>query len=758
MGLRARMGTVALAGSALLASTLGAVAPVSADTPGTTGSITCAVTAPGTPVVTLMDTPVSGNVTCTHNPLPGQIALPVAYTLVPYVADATGPFNGKLAFDPASGNFLYTPGFYPPDPLRDGKQDKLPEFSGPDSFTVSATATDGAQTTFEVPIQIQSLPRSCKADFAPTTRTMFNDPSGSEAKQYQMLRYLIDMIDCTPALNPDGTQASIKFSFYSLTYAPVQSALTAAAGRGVSVQALTNSHSDKYSSWRELSRTLGTDSTAANFATTCWQGCMTPRTPPTEGGPTSWYAADATTLTSNTVVFTDRSRPGSQAISTWRYDFGDGTFADGPGPHVKTYQIPGTYKTSLTVTDLAGLTHTTVGEKTLPDNLEPMYPSLHSKIYLFSTVGQGANARQWVSAYSSGNPTYQQSRKGFNNLNIAVGDKALHDIFSTYFADLVKGSRGELITTNYFRTFSSPGNPATGARPTTVHFAPQMSGDINRDILKSIKCWSGPKGKRKRTDIKVSMFVLTRRGVASDLWRLAMQKGCNVEIVYTQMSQRVKGPNGKWLENEDGEEMGYGSADCLSTPPTKVIVTKASKGKPAKRKVVKNDLNGPDGACSGGSLRGSVPVTSTGVWLNRKSPYGGGRLTVRMACPVQPKYDTVKKTWAVLCIRNDIFTHHKLLLVNGFVRGKAQKYVMTGSANWSSPGLRASDEVITEIQDAGTLYDQYKANHEYLKKVVTRNSIKAKKKKSAQTFMLQLSGSQQLDVRGMTDEQLAGQG
>ena len=79
-------------------------------------------------------------------------------------------------------------------------------------------------------------------------------------------------------------------------------------------------------------------------------------------------------------------------------------------------------------------------------------------------------------------------------------------------------------------------------------------------------------------------------------------------------------------------------------------------------------------------------MTSTGVWLNRKSPYGGGRLTVRMACPVQPKYDTVKKTWAVLCIRNDIFTHQKALLVNGFVRGAVQKYVMTGSANWSSPG------------------------------------------------------------------------
>ena len=750
VGLRARLTAVAVTGAALVASTLGSVTPASADTVGSTGTITCAVTAPGSPVVTLMDTPVGGTVTCTHS-VPGT---PVSYSVAPFVIDATGPFNGKLAFDNATGNFLYTPGFYPPDPLNGGKQDKLPEFSGPDSFTVIATSPDGAQAFFDVPIQIQGLPRSCNPAFVPETRTMFNDPSGSETEQYRMLRYLIELIDCTPPLNPDGSQASIKFSFYSLTYAPVQAALTAAAQRGVSVRALTNSHSDKYSSWRELSRTLGADTNAGNFATTCWQGCLTPRNPAVPGGPTSWYGADATTLTSNTVIYSDRSHPGLQPIVAWHYDFGDGTVADGPGPHAKTYAVPGTYKTSLTVTDAAGLTHTTTGEKTLPDNMEPMYPSLHSKIYLFSTVGQGANTRQWVSAYSSGNPTYQQSRKGFNNLNIAVGDKPLHDIFTTYFADLVKGSRGELMTPNYFRTFATPGNPATGARPTTVHLGPQTSGDINREILRSIQCKYRVGKKWKRTDVRVSMFVLTRRGVASDLWRLAMQQGCNVEIVYTQMSQRLMGPNGQWLENEDGEEMGFGSADCLSTPPSKVIVTKASKGKPAKRRVVKNSV----GDCSGGSLRGAVPVTSTGVWLNRKSPYGGGRLTVRMACPVQPKYDTVKKTWAVLCIRNDIFTHQKTLLVNGFVRGAVQKYVMTGSSNWSSPGLRASDEVITEIQNAGSLYDQYKANGEYLKKVVTRNSAKKTKNKSAQTYMLQLSGSQQLDVRGMTDEQLAGQG
>ena len=127
--------------------------------------------------------------------------------------------------------------------------------------------------------------------------------------------------------------------------------------------------------------------------------------------------------------------------------------------------------------------------KTLPDNEEPDYPSMHAKIYLFSTVGTGAQQRQWVSGYSSGNPTYYQSRKGFNNLNIAVADKGLYDIFNRYMGDLVQASRGELFSANYFRTFDTPGNAASRAPATTVHFGPQtVDGDINRDILKSIQC------------------------------------------------------------------------------------------------------------------------------------------------------------------------------------------------------------------------------------------------------------------------------
>ncbi len=765
MGPRIRFVVSLVTGAALVGGVLGGVPASAEDAPAPVEpvsqpatetppppppppTVTCAVTAPGNPVVTLMDTPVGGNVSCVHS---GGLA--VAMRVAPLdIPGGFGPEVGRLAFDPATGNFRYEPGFYPPTSTTG--TGKLPEYTGSDHFTIIGEA-GGVAGSVQVNISIKAPPRSCDAGFVPKTRTMFNDPAGSRTEQFQMLRYLIDMIDCVPAANPDGTQATIRVSFYSMTYAPFQAALSRAAARGVSVKALTNSHADKYDSWVELAKDLGPDTHAVNFATTCWAGCLTPRSPAPVGGPTAWYAAKAASKTSNVVTFGDRSIPGAAPIVRWQWDFGNGSAAEGPGPHVVDYGIAGTYKTSLTVTDSAGLTHTIKQDKTLPDILEPMYPSMHSKIYLLSTVGQGANARRWVSAYSSGNPTYYQSLKGFNNLNVAVGDKTLYDLFMGYEEDLLKGSRGEILTPNYYRSAFTPGNPATGAEPTTVHFMPRRSGDVNVEILKSVKCRYRKGKKLKRTTIRVSMFVFTRKAVAAQLWKLAMRKGCNVEIVYTQMSQRLKGADGKWLTNEDGEPTGYGAADCLATPPTKVVVKKATRGRPARRVVRKNNLRGPDGYCSGGALRGYVPVTSTGVWLNRKSPYKGGRLKVRMSCPVKPKYDPVKKIWSVDCIRKDIFTHHKVMLVKGYIRGKAQKYVMTGSANWSSPGLRSSDELITEIQSASALYKQYMRNYRYLKKVVARNSIK--KRKKTKTFLLNLSSTQQLDVSGMSREDLRGQ-
>lgn len=746
MGFATRLSVVTVTATGLVLGMVGSLPAVGLPA-ATDASISCSITAPGSPVETLMDTPVSGKVTCVHTG-----GMPVTYSVQPFVIDKYGPLVGKLTLDKSTGDFRYSPGWYPPD--EQGNVERLPEYTGTDSFTVNARADDGAKGSIKVPIRIVSPPRPCDTTFSPKTRTMFNNPSGSPKKQYRMMRYLLKMIDCTPAKNPDGSQATIKFSFFSLSYAPVQAALSAAADRGVAVQAITNSHADKYGSWQELAKDLGGDSTKASFATTCWQGCITPRRAPVPGGPTAWYSADSTTLTSKTVVFSDRSIPGDHDIVSWKYDFGDGTSATGPGPHVKKYAKIGNYSTKLTVTDSAGVKHTTLGNKTLPDNKEKEYPSLHAKIYLFSTVGTGVKQKRWVSAYSSGNPTYYQSRKGFNNINISVGDKPLHTAFANYMRDLVKASRGEFFSSDYFRTVKTSGVTSSGSPATTIHFGPQVDKDedINRDIINTIQCRYRSGGELKRTYVRVSMFVFTRTGVARDLWRLAMREGCRVEVVYTQMSQRLRGADGKWLRKADGSKTSWGVADCLATPPSRVVVKPATKNRPATRVVKKNSLRGDDGVlCSEGTLKGSVPVTSTGMWLNRTSPFGGGRLRVRMSCPVAPKYDTLNKTWTVKCIRNDIYTHNKAMLVRGVIHGRNQKYVMSGSANWSSPGLRSSDEIITEMQKAPAVYERYKTNYDYLKKVVAKNSSTSKK---ALTYRLELSDSQQVDVRGMTDEQL----
>lgn len=88
-----------------------------------------------------------------------------------------------------------------------------------------------------------------------------------------------------------------------------------------------------------------------------------------------------------------------------------------------------------------------------------------------------------------------------------------------------------------------------------------------------------------------------------------------------------------------------------------------------KGRTVRNTLGGPTAKnpnalyCNGGTLNGKVPVKSNGVWMNRKSSVTGGRIKVQMVCPVAPYYDAIKKLWSVVCIRNDIFTHQKVMIV-----------------------------------------------------------------------------------------------
>ncbi|MGW7412513.1 phospholipase D-like domain-containing protein [Streptomyces sp. NPDC054863] len=61
--------------------------------------------------------------------------------------------------------------------------------------------------------------------------------------------------------------------------------------------------------------------------------------------------------------------------------------------------------------------------------------------------------------------------------------------------------------------------------------------------------------------------------------------------------------------------------------------------------------------------------------------------------------------------KNPVGLHSKYVLVNGTYEGRAgRKLVFTGSHNYSYAALRANDETLLKIDNAG-LYDQFKENH-----------------------------------------------
>lgn len=560
----------------------------------------------------------------------------------------------------------------------------------------------------------------CDPDFVVRSDTLFSDPSGSRADRKRLVNHLVQMIDCTPPINPDGTPASLTMVFYTLSYWPVREALVAAAQRGVAVHVLGDGHSDRLPAWIALADALGTDPSAVSFTGTCWRGCLRPRTPPTAGGPTAWYSAQALSASSHVAVFTDLSKPGSSPITSWAWDFGDGTHAVGQGPHRKAYPVDGVYTTTLTVRDAAGVTHRTTGKVAIPDLLEPEYPALHSKVFLASTVGIGRNARRWVSAYGSGNPSYHHVRLAFNNLNVSVGDRALYDVFTDYVADLIAGSRGELLTQDYNRTATTPGVEKTGSPATSIHFLPTASGDPQLDILRSITCRYTDDGRLRRTKVRISMFSFSRIELGAEVWRLAYERGCAVDLVYSTMTQRLRDSDGEWIRDDAGEVMPWGPADCLSTPPPTTLPNRLKSADPDWASETTDPLDDADGLCGGGTLDGSIAGASGGTWIDRVSPITGGRLTVTASCPLVSTVDTMLRARVILCGEYQLFTHQKVVLVNGMVHGKVQKYVMTGSANWTDSGLHYNDDFITELQDVPAIHDAYLAAHRHEKDVFVR--------------------------------------
>jgi gliding motility-associated-like protein len=71
----------------------------------------------------------------------------------------------------------------------------------------------------------------------------------------------------------------------------------------------------------------------------------------------SFSTAPSTSCIGNPMIFTDHSVPGSGAITSWDWDFGDGTtLVTASGSATHTYITAGTYPASLIVTDIHGCT------------------------------------------------------------------------------------------------------------------------------------------------------------------------------------------------------------------------------------------------------------------------------------------------------------------------------------------------------------------------------------------------------------------
>ena len=96
--------------------------------------------------------------------------------------------------------------------------------------------------------------------------------------------------------------------------------------------------------------------------------------------------------------------------------------------------------------------------------------------------------------------------------------------------------------------------------------------------------------------------------------------------------------------------------------------------------------------------------------------------------------------------RNDYgeqYTHHKALIVNGFVQGKNQRVVWTGSQNLTSNGSLYNDDMVLRIEGTG-YYNAYSSNFSYIQK---------KSKRLRKTPPPIVLKSKREDARTLTPEQ-----
>ena len=365
-----------------------------------------------------------------------------------------------------------------------------------------------------------------------------------------------------------------------------------------------------------------------------------------------------------------------------------------------------------------------------PDESEGEYPALHSKFFMITRAGSAKN----VVGISSVNPTYEQAKVGFNNASVVVNDKTLFASMNQYYADLANAARGAGKATAYRQL-------KTDSKTTTYYVYPKTGSDDVLTMLRDIKCVYKVGKKTMRTQIYVNMFVFTRNAPAMELWKKAFASranngGCNVQIIYTDMDQRIKALNtqtGKYDFIPNGDKpSAWGAADCLSTMPTKKgkaqkltgpgLVFDAGKNRMVTAKV-----------CMNGSLQGAIPTINKAggyCWFNAKNKSTGGSLSMCVSTPLKitafDKADNRAKLENVADASGSRwYSHQKYIAIDGMYGkpGKQlrQQVVISGTPNITSPGQKWNDEILT-FTTSPEIYAQYVVNFNEMKAAILRRS------------------------------------
>lgn len=241
---------------------------------------------------------------------------------------------------------------------------------------------------------------------------------------------------------------------------------------------------------------------------------------------------------------------------------------------------------------------------------------MHNKFYLFEKTHGKSN----VVMQTSSNLSEHSGPKMWNTAYTAIGEKWLYDKYQDYFVDL----HGKLDNADYYSYFNNIHAPTEqGKYKMYVSPRKESSSTITfANILKNVECrgnTSGGTGDNdgNRTIVRVAAAQIAGpggTGVAAELWKLD-NKGCYVDIVGTEVSQKKGGPlRGGLLRAPTGEFHGpevreFSTKQC-GTHEKNILIDGFYAGNPNQKVVFTGSHN-----------------------LNNKSPWHNDEVILRITDP-----------------------------------------------------------------------------------------------------------------------------